>query len=277
MIETDLQALFDIWTEAKKSGNEATAMLAIQKIHLNVYSYARKRFGADEETSSDFYLYFLSKIEPILENYTKKSNFDFKVFFCFRMRGAYFNFLKSKGRKLENQITSTEWNENLVQDNEVQEEDESSLLQSLKMKLGGLESKKRLILKLYFGVALKLADFRQICALFGPQDGFVIARNYTFTLKEIELKNFERKSSVHEKLANLFYAKKDELAKEKRREHLLAELKLTQIKSPFSFKTLSALLGWSRAKTGRSINEALADLKILLKPETKNDKGGIIR
>ena len=29
------------------------------------------------------------------------------------MRGAYFNFLKSKGRKLENKIKNSEWDDNL--------------------------------------------------------------------------------------------------------------------------------------------------------------------
>lgn len=271
MIETDFQALFDAWKEAKANGNKPKAALAVQQIHLNVYTYAKKRFGADEETSSEFYLHFLAKIEPILENYTKKASFDFKVFFCFRMRGAYFNFLKSKGRKLENQIKNTEWDDNLLPDGEHTNEDreDSDLINKVNRNLNNLNSKERLILKLYFGIDLKLGDVRELCARFGPKNGFTICRNYLFTLKGFEVKNRERRSKVQEKLANLFYSQKEEAVKNKRRELLLAELNLTKIKSPFSFMTLGSLLGWSRAKTGRAINDALSELKTALSAESK--------
>lgn len=278
MIETDFQALFDTWKEAKASGNAPKAALIVQRIHLNVYTYAKKRFGADEETSSEFYLHFLSKIEPILENYTKKANFDFKVFFCFRMRGAYFNFLKSKGRKLENQIKNSEWDDNLLADSEQTDDtrEDSSLVERIKNSLNNLDSKRRLILKLYFGIDLKLGDVRELCAQFGPENGFAICRNYLFKLKGIELKNLERRSKVQEKLANLFYSQKEEAVKDKRRELLLAELNLTKVKSPFSFNTLGSVLGWSRAKTGRAINDALSELKKAMAAETNQKNGGTI-
>ena len=250
MIETDFQALFDTWKEAKASGNAQKLLLLSKEYILMSTLTQRSVLVPTKKLLLSFTFIFFQKIEPILENYTKKANFDFKVFFCFRMRGAYFNFLKSKGRKLENKIKNSEWDDNLLAESEQSDDtrEDSSLIERVKRGLDKLDSKRRLILKLYFGIDLKLRDIKELCAQFGPENGFTICRNYLFKLKGIELKNLERRSKVQEKLANLFYSEKEETVKDKRRELLLAELNLTKVKSPFSFNTLGSLLGWSRAK-----------------------------
>lgn len=265
MIETDFQALFDTWQKAKRDDNQQLAKFTIEKIHWSVYNYAKRRFGADDETSSEFYTHFMSRIESILESYEQRSNFNFSVFFCFRMRGAYFNFLKSRKLKNVQSDDTVEWEDWLVPTDEELDEDndQESQLSAVLHQLGRLKPEKKLILKLYFGLNLQLADFRTYLAMTNPRLAFSEMRKYQKRLTEKRNRRLEKHAQINEKIGKLFLSRLS--GTEAALKKLLKDLNLNFSQTPFSYDYLGDMLDISRNKAGRLVKAGLEDLKKKMK------------
>ena len=64
-METEFQELYNSYNQADKLKREKS----LHKIHEYIYYYASKRFQADEDTASDFYLYIHERLFHIINEY----------------------------------------------------------------------------------------------------------------------------------------------------------------------------------------------------------------
>ena len=97
MKESYLQALYDCYhQESQDSGKRKEVM---SKLHRYVYEYATRRFGAESDMSSAFYMKMYDRIQTLLDKYDPKYKISFFIYFSVILKRNYVKFFSEVSKK----------------------------------------------------------------------------------------------------------------------------------------------------------------------------------
>ena len=105
MTETELQELYIQFKQNPVNSN--IRKKCKEKLHYIVYSYPAKRFRADFDTASDFYLYFYPKIDEILIKYDPERKVSLQAYLSVQLRLNYYKFIGKRNADGDRKMNQT--------------------------------------------------------------------------------------------------------------------------------------------------------------------------
>lgn len=207
MIETEFQELFDTEKSARNTINslndENKRQKIMNKIHVFVYKHAQKKFF-DDDSASDFYLYFMEKIDDIIHKFDPKRGINFIAYLSVYMNKEIQGFYRKKNIIYEEHVIEVSWEDSYIE-HQKEDDEKVSKSKSLCRVLNLMQKEKGISLKLYFGFSLKLFQFRYLFSIHESLAFFSLFRKYQ---KEAEKKlkyNSKKMEHYFSRLQHLEY------------------------------------------------------------------------
>lgn len=160
MNETQLQQLFKRYCQTQDLQDQDDC---VKDLSVMVYGYSKKHFPMDTDTSSDFFMEVYPKLEHLLSSYNPSRGVSLNSYLSFRLTLLFRTFLVRKQSE-KNYIRLCRLQESFTPPKQptfmVLGSDENLLHKQLSQRLYMLDNPGRLFLKLHYGLALSLQDFR---------------------------------------------------------------------------------------------------------------------
>lgn len=262
MNETEYQELFRLWQHSEEASAEREK--AVNTLHSLIYRYPVRRFRADNDTASEFYLYMYGRIEEFFSKYDPSYGITFLTYVSHRLKGYYFNFIE-RCRPSENPLEYTlDENWDTPAENSMTGTDSvnSQINRYIKKAFHVLEDDEHLVTRLYYGFPLLLKQLRNLVRKQASFRVFTLYREYLDRLQQWEDRQRRKTESIQEKLARLESEIIDSNTGHDRREALLDEIRKYRPPVPITF--IGRLIKESKSNVYRKIESAREKIKKFL-------------
>lgn len=203
----------DLYTKYKETDDPKIKRSCIEKLHQHIYVYPIRRFQADSELASDFYMHMYDKIERLYDEFDPSYNIRFYIFLSVKLRAHFLNFIQQKKKKDKVKFVSydaleisPEKNLVLVDTNDLHpaNEDPESLFEQLRdiilNKVLEMQEQKQTVIRLYYAFPLTIKLLR---LLLQKYQSFAIFHQYRTYLKKIENWEFIQKQDNEKTIIRL--------------------------------------------------------------------------
>ena len=274
MRESDLQALYNSYHQAAQDIQAKEK--ALSELHYCVYQYAAKRFGANHDTTSAFYMKMYHRIEDILNKYDPKYKISFFIYFSVILKKNYLKFFSQITKREEMYHDFYDWETEIQgsyeatidslgeEENQKNDEtkDQSGLKNLIIQAISFLDINQDISLRLNFGFYLLLKHLRELMVRHQGLYFFPFYREYIQKVREWEMKTSQDKTQILEKTQVLYQKLQTQHLNEKRteqRNRLIDEF--YKIKSPASLKMIARLIKRSISQVHSYIQLGKIELK----------------
>ena len=267
MQESDFQALYLRYFDAPPDSQIRSGI--VKELHHYVYQYAIRRFGADYDMASNFYMKMYDRIENFFHEYDPRYKISFTVYLAVTLKRNYLKFLSSTKQKEDIYSNDLSWNSEISWDppdhtQTAKEEAENKLdTQAIVLEaICSLALNQQIVLRLYFGFYLLLSHLRELLRRHQGLSFFPLYRKYVHQVKTQRTEEiFQRKVALEKMQRSLYRAQKetDGPKSRKRRESLIEGF--YKVKPLASLSLISQLVKKSTSQVHRLINSAKKELK----------------
>ncbi len=267
MKETDFQALYSDYHGTLPESKEREEIL--QGLHHYVYQYAIKRFRANDDMASDFYMKMYDRIEKFFHDYDSKRGISFAIYLAVILKRNYLKFFLSTTQKenryqdFVHQNPEIPWDPPATDNNGEEEIEERASIEKLVLEaIGFLELNKQMTLRLYFGFYLLLSHLRKLLNVHGNLKFFPLYRKYVQKMKAWSVNEVMARKEILEKAEKEYFRYQQDtnnMKSDKRRDHLIEDF--YKIKTPVSLNFISQLMKKSTSQIHRLIKSAKQELK----------------
>ena len=268
MKESDFQALYE---EYHNASDGLIRKKKLEKLHQCVYQYAIRRFQAEPDMASDFYLKMYDRIESFLHEYDPDRNISFLAYFSTILKSNYLKFfLREKGK--ENfYYNYFDWNSELYtrsffsERNDREKTDPNSIKDKVLEAMSFLETEDQITLRLHFAFYLLLNHIRILLKRHQSFYFFVLYREYINEVKKFLLDESEKRDKLLAKMQHLNY----KLSSNSFTEYTLQKMnqamaELNKIKSPIPLRMVSSLVKKSISQVHRKLKKPKKHSNIFL-------------
>lgn len=208
MIETDVQELFDSKKsvfDALYNAKEVNLQQKVkEKLHIYVYEFAQKKFF-DDDLASDFYLYFIEKLDYIIERFDPDRGVRFSTFMSVYLHREIHGFYIKKNRTFDEHIQEIGWDSDISLHQKKPEKETQGIEKKIHRVLNLMTRQKGVSTKLYFGFSLKLFQFRYLYSLHKSLTFFTLFREYQKESREKHSKIQKTSVSYFSRLQQMEY------------------------------------------------------------------------
>ncbi len=265
MKESNFQALYKNYHNSSENSQSKTE--ALHELHHYVYQYAMRRFGADGDTASNFYMKIYDRIESFLKDYDPEYGISFAIYLAVMLKRHYFKFftLMTKKESIYDDFvhnnSEISWDPP-SQDNTEEAKDKSDIEKLVLEAIGLLELKKQLILRLYFGFYLSLSHLRELLRIHEGLHFFPLYKKYIQQIEVWGVEETMKRKAILEKAGKEYYKSQKDMdhSPPKNRHSRLID-NFYKIKTPLSLNSISQLVKKSTSQVHRLIYSAKEELK----------------
>ena len=275
MKESDLQVLYNSYQKAPKGSQEREK--ALSEFHYYIYQYAGRRFGADSDMASAFYMKMYQRIEDILEKYDPTYKISFFIYFSVILKKNYLKFFSQISKNEEMYHDFCDWETEISEyydphSKENKEysntKDESEVRNAIVQAISFLDINQDMSLRLNFGFYLLLKHLRELMIRHQGLYFFPLYREYVQKVKYWEMETSQGKTKVLERAQILYqkitYTLKGEtkpLNKKKADQHNKLIEKFYEFKPSVPLKIIAQLIKRSISQVHFYIKSGKTELK----------------
>ena len=266
MKETDFQELYSNYHNSPPESGAREKIL--QNLHHYVYQYAIRRFRANDDMASDFYMKMYDRIENFFHDYDSKYGISFTIYLAVILKRNYLKFFLSTTQKeniyqdFVHQNPEIPWDPP-SHDNDLEATEEKSNIEKLVLEaIGFLELNKQMTLRLYFGFYLLLSHLRELLNIHGNLNFFPLYRKYVQQVQNWSVEEVMGRKNILEKVEKEYFKYRqgtNNVKSDERRDHLIENF--YKIKTPVSLNFISQLIKKSTSQVHRLIQSAKQELK----------------
>ena len=257
MKESDFQALYDEYHDAPDG---LIRKKALERLHQCVYQYAIRRFQAEPDIASDFYLKMYERIEQFLHKYDPSRNISFMVYFSAILKSNYLKFVLQEREKEDIYHDYFDWDSELYTRSFLDKENSDKKADTTRAKvleaMSFLETDDQITLRLHFAFYLLLHHIRTLLKRHQSFYFFVLYREYVSKVKEFLLNESKKRDELLVKMQCLNYKiSSDSFGDPTLRKMNKAREELNKLKSPIPLRMVSALIKKSISQVHRQIRK----------------------
>ena len=259
MKESFFQVLYEKYHNASR---EPDRKKALEELHQCVYQYAVKRFQAEPDLASDFYLKMYDRIESFFHEYDPARNISFLVYISTILRANYMKFFAKKREKESIYYDHLDWDLELYTRTSNEEDSREEMNESLTRNrvleaMSFMEIDDEIILRLHFAFYLLLKQIRFLLKRHQTFYFFVLYREYANYVKKFLSHESERRNKLLEKIQYLDRKiSSNSLGKSTWQKMSQAREKLYELKSPIPLRMISSLVKKSISQVHRQIRRS---------------------
>jgi RNA polymerase sigma factor (sigma-70 family) len=140
-----------------------------EETELYVYNFPRLAYKKKLDICSDFYIYMVSRLEKVFQNFPLDAGIKFKTYFNAALKNHFLNFMRYQKPAQRNDLCIDDYADEVFVEFFEQED---AVFEDLKEGLSMLGEADRIILKLYYiPESLDTSESRKACELFSISPG----------------------------------------------------------------------------------------------------------